>query len=733
MNTKTLHPRFTKAAIALAVLAAFAPAQAAEDEKKDQVVEGSVSVGVGGVTGDSADRALFGQYNGLRSRSGHGLLDFDYYRRNDEAGTLTRFSGFNVLGDTRELNFLWKRQGDWKFSAGYNEIVRYEPYTVNTAMQGMGTTTPQVVHLSGGPGTGANSELSTKRAGLDLAFAKWLAPALQFEASVRSENKDGTRLFGRGMNCPSTTAPGCAFNTGANPGWAVLFLPEPINSNHTQVEARLSYSLDKLRLSGGYYGSYYSNAYGSMSPGVPASLNNAVGTALPLNTGLQSLLTQAMALWPDNQAHHLDVTGTYAFTPTTRASFKVGQAHASQTQDFAGAGLAGAPAGITNLGAKVDTTLLQAGVTSRPMPKLSLLGEVRYEDRDHETPIALYNVEGTSSYTNRNLSNSRLRGKLQASYQFSSDYRGTIGTDYEQIDRGVFTATGAVSGVSALRQKTEEVGYRAELRRRMSEDVSGAIGYVTSRRDGSNWLRDNSGTGVTAVANPSIDLLTGSIFMPTRADRKRDKLRLVANWQAMKNLALQFTAEEGRDRFDRLGSYGLENTRMSLYSIDVDYVLSPRWTLNGYLTHGGQKLNQSVFGGYVMAFDNRNTTVGLGVAGRPMAGLEVGGGVSLLEDRNTYAQGLDPAANGANVQLLAATGGLPEITFRRVELRAYGKYELSKASALRLDLLHHRVKYNDWAYGYGSTPYLFSDNTTLSLLQVQSVSFVGLTYIHKWQ
>ena len=67
---------------------------------------------------------------------------------------MTTFRGLDVLGENRELHFLWKRQGNWKFSTDYSELVRREPNTINTGLLGAGTTTPQVVHLGGGPGTG---------------------------------------------------------------------------------------------------------------------------------------------------------------------------------------------------------------------------------------------------------------------------------------------------------------------------------------------------------------------------------------------------------------------------------------------------------------------------------------------------------------------------------------------------------------------------------------------------
>jgi MtrB/PioB family decaheme-associated outer membrane protein len=261
-------------------------------------------------------------------------------------------------------------------------------------------------------------------------------------------------------------APGCRGTTGISTGWALLMLPEPINSNHSQVEARLNYAGTKLRLSGGYYGSFFSNVNAALSPNVPSSLNNPVGTLLPLNTGLQAILNLPLALAPDNQAHQLDLTGLYSLTPTTQLNFKLGYSQALQHQNFAASGFTGAPAGVSDLGGKVSTTLALAGITSRPVHKLSLRADIRFEEKDDQTPIALYNIEDKSTYTNRQIPNTKVRAKAQADYQFTSEMRGTLGVDFESIDRGVFTATSALSGISALRQ----------VKRSVDRSVSRAVG-----------------------------------------------------------------------------------------------------------------------------------------------------------------------------------------------------------------------------------------------------------------
>jgi len=735
MTTMNRPGGFSRCALVAAMLAAFPVAQAQEGS----ATEGSVTVGVGTVSGDSRDRSIFGQYNGLRVDGLHGLLDFDYYRRDDEAGTVAKFRGIGVLGENRELHFLWKRQGDWKLAFDFGELVRRDPRTINTGLIGAGTTIPQVVHLAAGPGTGTNLDLKTKRQGLGMSFSKWLSPAVEFQASLKTENKDGARLFGSGFGCPSPLAPGCAPTTGTNPGWATLMLPEPIDSTHSQVETRLSYAGQKLRLSGGYYGSYYSNSYTALTPAVPGSLNNALGVLQPLNTGLLPILSQPLALAPDNQAHQIDVTGTYVFAPTVRGTFKLGMGRATQDQGFARSGFIG-PVGATSLDGRVDTALAQFGLAARPTPKLSLLADYRFDDRDDRTPLALYNVIGGAgtttylTYTNRNRDYTKNRGKLQASYQFDADYRGTLGIDYESIDRGTFTPTSAVFGVSALRQKTEEIGWRAELRRRMTETFSGAISYVASQRDGSGWLRPVSwGAGVVPYGNPGTYITSTATFMPTLADRERDKVRLNAVWQPSDALTLQFSADYGRDTFSSPSVQGLQRTDMQLFSVDADYALSVRWSLNGYVSRGSQTLDQARPAGYLMAFDNDNTAAGVGVVGRPTSQLQIGGTLSYFNDRNVYAQTLDPATNLANVALLQATGGLPDVVFRTIEWRLFGRYALSKTSSVRLDLIHQRARFNDWTYGLEGTPFLFSDNTTVTQLQKQHVTYIGLSFTHRWE
>ena len=712
MSTSIFSLHFRRSAIAIAVgavcLAALAHSASAQT---------IISVGAGAVSGSSADRALFGKYNGLGGdRKAVATLGIDYSLRDQDASQWLDIKGSNLLGNTRELGLVWKDPGSWKINANYGELVRYDPRSINTGLVGAGSTTPQVVSVASG--AGSDLTLQTKRTSLGLGLTKIISPAWQFALDLKTEKKEGSRLFGTGMNCPSVIA---LTECGSNTGWALLMLPEPINASTSQVEARVNYAMAGLRVSLGYYGSYYRNGNTTLNASVPGSLNS--------NAGLIGILNQPLALAPDNQANQVDLSGSYDLTASTRASFKIARAVATQSLNFLGAGLTGAPTGVTNLGGEVVTSLAKLSLTSRPMQQLSLLADWRYENKQDNTPTALYNAEGPLQYTNQTFPNRKTKGKLQASWQFDSVYRGTLGADYEAIDRGVFNATSAIAGVSALRQETTETGVRAEVRRRLADNASGALTVSSSKRTGSNWLKDNNGLGVTEVTdptNPVLGLPTTAILPPTLGDRKRNKVKLFADWQPTEELALQFNAESGKDQYNVPTAYGLQDSGMNLLSVDWTYALSDTSALNGYVSRGKQTFNQAVPAGYLMAFDNTSLNASIGFTGKANAKLELGGNLLFVNDSSVYAQGLDAAADAYSAALLASTGGLPDIVYRQTALKLFGKYALDKTSSLRVDLIHQRNSINDWAW-----PFAYSDGTTVTQQPTQNVSYIGVSYSYQ--
>ena len=148
---------------------------------------------------------------------------------------------------------------------------------------------------------------------------------------------------------------------------------------------------------------------------------------------------------------------------------------------------------------------------------------------------------------------------------------------------------------------------RDRLHKVMSETFTGSIRLSGNQRDGSNWLKPNPGAGVTEVSDPSTAFSSSAIFSPTLADRRQEKIKLYGNWQPDEKLALQFTAEGGTNKYTMPTAYALQNTRLSLYSVDGTYAISDNWNLTAYASWGQQTQNQARPAGSVMAFETTNT------------------------------------------------------------------------------------------------------------------------------
>jgi MtrB/PioB family decaheme-associated outer membrane protein len=735
MSRNDQHFGTSQKLIALALFAAFNTAAAADDEVAQLTQPtSSVTAGIAGVSGDSKDRALWGQYNGMKNDSAYGLLDFSYIKLNEDTGSWTVLEGRNLGLDTREVRGLQERQGNWKVFGEYSELTREYPRTINTSLQGAGTTTPTVSLLST-RGKGSDLDLSTERKALTVGGLKSITSNLAFEATYKTEDKDGSRLFGKGFTCPSssTPAPTCPTLASGNQ-WALLMLPEPITTRTQEFDGKFTYTDARMAFSAGYYGSFFNNMNNSLRPTITGNLNNGLGNPMgsggagvPLTPQLQSILQQPMALAPDNQAHQLYLSGTYGITPTTRANFKVAYTHATQF-DYYGT----TPGGRTTAGGELNTTLAQFGLTARPLPKLSLVANARYEDREDKTPIDVYNQYGASTrFTNTPIPLTKVTGKVEATYALPDNYRISVGGDYQTVDRGHFYSFPENLSVTGLRAKTEETGYRVELRRSMSETLSGSLGYVSTRRNGSSWYRPN--TGVEA-SDEAIFNRTG-IFPVTMEDRTRDKVKANIDWSPLDALSLQFVIEDGKDIYNPPSEKGARDSAVRLFGLDASYALSESWRITAYYSYSEQTLHVSDPTQYIAALEDDNNAAGLKVVGKLAARWEVGADLSYLSDRNRYQQSLDPAFaifSPANVALVAK-GGLPDVTYDQTTLKLFAKYALDKNADIRVDLVHQRIKIDEWTWSYNGVPFAYSDNTTVSMNPNQNVTFIGATYTYKWQ
>ncbi len=708
-----MHCVSTRTILVLALMAAFGSAHAdGEIDKLSKPDTASVSTGAAGSVGSRKDRSIAGQYNGWSDTESAVLLDFDYLTRDDQTGTWTMAEGRNLGMDDRELRFSRNVQGQWNVAGEYNEQVRHDPLTINTGMRGIGSTTPTTNLVALGAGGDANLDL--KRKAYTLSGLKWLSPSLTLEASFKTEDKDGTRLSGIGGYCSNAISPLCV---GATTTIGALFLlPEPVKFTTRQIEGELHYFDEKLNLTGGYYVSFFNNSNSAVGLGGISGVLGAGAT----QGALAANLAMPVALPPDNQAQQFYLSGTYALQPDTRANFKLAYTRATQNESFGSLGAG-------SLDGAVDTTLAQAGLTTRPMKGLTLNFSGRYEAKKDKTRLDNYLVDSAGTfYTNSQGNSSRVNAKVEALYQISRDYRGLLAVDYAAIKRDRAEATTLIPSTSmaAMRERTNEVGIRAELRRSMSETVNGSVSVGHSVRDGYHWYSLDPASRYAFISYGASSNLNG-IFPMTMVDRNRDNIKVTADWAPTEALSIQASIDRGTDHFKVPTTAGLNDTKVFSFSVDSSYKVNDMWALTGYASTGQQTLGMRQQVGYIADLTNMNTAVGFGAIGTFSSKLEIGGNLSYLKDINRNEISMTTGAAVADLP--------PDETYHSRVLKLYSKYALDKVSDIQVDLIHQRIEYHQWAWSNGSVPFAFSDNSTVTLQPDQQVTYFGVKYVYRFK
>ncbi len=729
MNTSFKPFGFKQGILAASVLVALGHAQAQEDAAAMLIKPDIREIGIGyaGVPGNQADRSIFGQYNGWGSTDAGLLLDFQLVKRDEATGTWLHAEGLHLGQDNREFSISRQKQGDWKYSLEYSEQVRHDPRTINTGLQGIGTIRLTVNALPT-TGTGINQNLDIKRQSYTLSTEKWVNPNLLVEASLKSEKKDGIRMAGIGAYCSNFIGTErCASTSGA-----LLLLPEPINSITNQLEIKANFVGKDYSLTAGYYGTSFTDNVGSSSATINGNLYTLNNTPFTPGAGINtlgSLLTQPIASAPNNQSYQIYLSGSYAWNPTIRANFNVSVTHATQNQSFASMGItpvAGLPSSLDGV---VDTTQAQFGITARPLPKLTLIANTRYEEVADKTPLALYG----GTYSNSTNSFKKANSKAEASYLFPESIRGTFGMDYNWEQRNI-PAVGSTlqtispSSLTSVREFTNEMIYRVELRKSMSETANASIAYARSKRDGSHWIN----LGATSANYPLayqtmrfVDIYTiDGVFPTSMMDRSREKMRAMVDWAASDKLTIQLALENNRDTYTAPTTKGLHAADISTIGLDATYAVSANWKTTGYINFGTQRVNIDHSAGYLANIDNTNSSVGFSVTGKLGAKLEIGGDMSYMDDSTHYGLA---SANAT------PAGVLPDVNYRMLALKLFGKYALDSSSDIRIDLAHQNVMFDEWTWGSAGVPFAYSDNSTVSMLASQIVNYLGVRYVYRFK
>lgn len=688
------HTKIVITPIAAGLILAFGQAMAADDDadlKKLITPESKVEAGIGIVSNENGQR--FGQYSGLNNQTGFGLLDLYFVKRDDGTGTWTKFTGRNLGLENREFRFEQSRQGNWGYFVDFSDTPRYDPFTVTTRNTGIGGA----VQAINGAATASTYQLKTDRKAWTFGFDKEITDSIGIQVRYKDETKVGSRLFGQGQFT--------AWN----------FLAEPIDYRTQQFEGILQYTSQKLQLSGGYYGSIFSNANQALV------VQNAFAALNP------------MALPPSNYSNQFNIAGGYNFTDTMRATFKAVRGVASQTMEFLAAPIASSGA-ANNLQGRVVNTQLQAGLSARPISDLTLRGDFRYDDRHDTTPVFRYfltaaTANATSDGSNEPRSIRTATTKVEGTYRLPMGFRLTAGVDFEEKKRN----RPPVLSVD-FREKTDETTVRLELRRAVSESVTGAVGYLHSHRGGSDWAPMVSNTNTSSPAG---------IAPLHLINRDRDTLRMTATWVPFDALSLNARFDVSRDTYTGRGivayDIGPKRGLGNNLSLDAGYTFSENLSAtawysrneNGYrsaeCTTGGTNVatsNTCIGPNSVWSSDVKNVANSWGAGLKAKVTPKIDVTADWVESKVKDSFGLGYVTGATSFQ------PLDNINTRVQTLKVAGIYTLDRQSAVRVFLVHDRYTTDDWTW---SQWVYTNDGTTVRQTPSQVVNFLGAAYSYKFQ
>ena len=412
-----MKPPIARSALAVVIVAAMAVPAHAQTRQAS-----TAEVGPGGVSDDSYKA---GEYNGLQNSGAYGIGNVDLRggdaAYNNEATRRWRVIGNDLGLDTRSVFAEVGNQGKFRLSGGYDELRRNRSDTFQTPYVGAGTNmltlpgswiNPLVAGVSGTntagmvvsarglvPSIGAapyiNSvatsptfgamltpttaqialvngaaaadnplfhpyDLYTRRQTVSAAFTYNFDQQWALDGSFRPQHKDGAKPMGT-----------VSRNTGGDISTPI---PDLIDQNHTQTNVNLNFKNDRAFAQASYYGSYFRNNVPSMS------WQNWASPAGTLNT---------MSSVPGNDFSQINATAGMSVSAATKLVANGSYGRATQNDAFL-TDPTTPVVPVNSLNGLVVTTAFNAKLTSKPTKKVSLSAGYRFDDRNNQTAVHVF-------------------------------------------------------------------------------------------------------------------------------------------------------------------------------------------------------------------------------------------------------------------------------------------------------------------------------------------------------
>jgi len=611
----------------------------------------------------SDSSAKFGEYRGLGDEGGYALADAEASSRGDN-GHYAEVTARDLGLTRRKFRVEAGRQGGYRVYLDYSQLPKLGPDTGSTPYRGAGDdvlTLPE--DWVAAETTAGMDALQRNLKGLDLkqrrkrteaggsvrVFGNW-----ELSGRFRQERKEGKKSIGAAIG------PGFG-------GARAVILPEPVDYETNEVEAKAIYAREGFQAEVGYFGSFFTDNNRSLTWQNPFAARDE-----PDGRG-------RLALPPDNQFNQIAGSLGYDLRDETRITANLALGRMTQDESFLPFTInpdLQRPLPRSSPDAKVDTRLVTLKILSRPLDRLRLVGEYKFDERDNNTPRAEYDYvvadSGDSLVSRTNLPYGYRRKllRLEGGYELLGRTDLSVGAEHDRFERRYQEA-----------DKTKESGVWAKLKSSPHERVDLRLGYEF--RD-----RDNEGYSQVAEIVPPQNPLMRKFYM---ADRERHKAIASATARFNSAWTLALSADYSDDDYSR-SQVGLTDGKD--YSATVDATYSPRRGLSAHAFYTRQRIESKQAGSQTFSTPDwlAETTDTFDTLG---AGLKL----TLLAERLDIGLDYVYADSEGRIDIasdLAPTEPLPDFKTRRHTVSLNATYRLKQDMDLRLGYLYEWYRSDDW-------------------------------------
>jgi MtrB/PioB family decaheme-associated outer membrane protein len=649
----------------------------------EQGVSGEMEVGVVRVPTDSFK---FGDYTGLNEDKVYLTGDAEAHYRGKDA-RYGDVEGSNLGLESRTVDIEGGRQGDYELGLWYDELPHLVEDSAATPFLNTGSsqdflalpdnwvpanTTRNMTTL---PTSLQEVDIHTKRKTLQGGFSYLPSQHVELVGKVNRIKKEGTDAIGGAI--------GSSFGSSR-----ASILRGPIDYETYQVDFSASYTRKRFQSQLGYYGSFFDDQQNSltwMNPFVDTASANSLGRLAPP---------------PDNRFNQLYASLGYDITSHTRASAYLAIGRMTQDENFmpytTNANLPVLALPTNSLDGEVDTRLVDIKLSSRPLPRLRLSAQYKYDERDNKTDQNTYDYViadtalSTNARTNLPYGYQQNLWKLEAGYQLPGRTEISAGFDYDRFER-------PLQEVDETRDKT----FWSRFKFRPLDRLDAWVKYAYADRSASNYQVIPA---IVPPQNPQMRLF----YM---AERERNEISASISLLALDDLNIDLTGFYAKDDYNDT-SIGLIDADDLSYTVDLSY--TPLDNVSAYLFYTFERIeskqrNSASFAAQVWDEKSRDSFDTLGV------------GVKVEAIRRKLDLGADYLYSRGRGEIdVQGVGGVtdsfPNLKTRLHGFSLYADYKLRPNMSVKAGYRYEKYDSSNWSLDDVST------NTIPSVLSLGSPS-----------